>query len=321
MKKMFYTIVFLSASVFIFFLTLTGAGAEPVKALGVGSSYGRPDSVNTGTPADGTAVTGVAAEPFKNSGIGPSFNRLDFVNIGTPADETAHEAAGWGPVEPTIHGGNWGGIATELGCDLPNHRGCDGLTRVTWAGDCFGPEIPDIPNPPNNCLPPAGSGSPFAFDPVSTTEPDSFALYGRAARVVLDPNALVGHGGKARQLRMRVLDGIGYDAFEVFVRNIRKVNEAGQIPAKVQGDTAVLVYRFDPYAPENLETKTRPEQWRVHTIDLIDYGNQLNLHTEPNALEVIIQATAVPWGLFLTYGQLAVDWIEILGTPKKPVKQ
>jgi hypothetical protein len=290
MKKMFYGIFFLSASVFIFFLTVAEAGAEACQ-----------------TP-----------------GLGPSYGRLDFVNIGTPGDESAHEAAGWGPIEPTTHGGNWGAIATESGCDLPNHSECDGLTRVTWAGDCFGAEIPDVPNPPNNCLAPAGSGSPsFAFDPVSTSEPDSFALYGRAARVVLDPNALVGHGGKARQLRMRVLDGIGYDAFEVFIRNIKKVNEEGQIPAKVQGDTAVLVYRFDPYAPENLKTKNnigKSELWRVHTIDLTAYENQLNLHTEPNELEVIIQATAVPWGLFLTYGQLAVDWIEILGTPKKPLK-
>jgi hypothetical protein len=294
---MSWVITFLSASVFILFL----------------------------------AVTGARAEACKPPGAGPDFGRLDFVNIGTESDETAHEAAGWGPIEPSFHGGNWGNIGGDQNCDLPDHKDCDGLTRVTWAGDCLVQNELFPSGFKNLCLPPAGSASPdYAYDPVSTFEPDSFALYGRAARVVLDPNALVGHGGKARQLRMRVLDGIGYDAFEVFVRNIKKTNnEEGVIPAKVGGDTAVLVYRFDPYAPENLNTKTKfakSELWRVHTIDLIAYAGQLNLHSEPNALEVIIQATAAPWGLFYKqngqggYGQLAVDWIEILGTPKKPVK-
>jgi hypothetical protein len=88
-----------------------------------------------------------------------------------------------------------------------------------------------------------------------------------------------------------------------------------------------LVYRFDPYAPENLSTKIVPEQWRIHTIDLTPFGTQVNLHSEPNALEVIIQSTAAPWGLFYYehgqggYGQLAVDWIELLGTPKRVYKQ
>jgi hypothetical protein len=125
---------------------------------------------------------------------------------------------------------------------------------------------------------------------------------------------------------MRILDGVGYDAFEVFVRNIKKVDDECQIPASLHGDTTALVYRFDPYAPENLSTKNVPEQWRVHTIDLTAYGNQVNLHSEPNALEVIIQSTAAPWGLFYHengqggYGQLAVDWIELLGTPKRVYK-
>jgi len=288
---MSYVVTFLSASLFILFL----------------------------------AVTGAQAEACKPPGTGPGFGRLDFVNIGKekgPDGEEAHQAAGWGPIEPDLHEGNWGGIETESGCDLPDNKDCDGKTRVTWAGDCFGKtELLSKEN--NRCLAPAGGFIEFSYDFKEgiITEPDSFALFGRAARVVLDPNAIVGHGGKARQLRMRVLDGIGYDAFEVFVRNIQKTSdEKGVIPAKPGGDTAVLVYRFDPYAPENLNTKKKSELWRVHTIDLIAYVGQLNLHSEPNALEIIIQSTAAPWGLFLTYGQLAVDWIEILGTPKKPVK-
>jgi len=310
---MSYVITFLSASVFILFLAATGASAQASKSPG------------TGPGLLFLATTGASAETCKPPGTGPGFAQLDFVNIGTengPDGEKAHEAAGWGPIEPTLHEGNWGNISSEGNCDLPDNNDCDRLTRVTWAGDCFGKT--ELLNQQNNrCLAPAGGFIEFSYDFKEgiITEPDSFALLGRAARVVLDPNALVGHGGKARQLRMRVLDGIGYDAFEVFVRNIKKTNnEAGVIPAKVAGDTAVLVYRFDPYAPENLKTKANAEQWRVHTIDLIAYAGQLNLHSEPNALEVIIQATAAPWELFLTYGQLAVDWIEILGTPKNQVK-
>ncbi len=88
MKKMFYAIIFLSASVFIFFLTVTGSVAEPLKTLGVGSAFGR----------------------------------LDFVNIGTPADENAHEGAGWGPIEPTTHGGNWGGLQRNQVAIFPTLR-------------------------------------------------------------------------------------------------------------------------------------------------------------------------------------------------------
>jgi len=240
---------------------------------------------------------------------------LDFVNIGTEADEISHEAAGWGPIEPDTHPAPWGNIATELDCGLTS--GCDRKLRVTWAGDCAG-QKPTLrlrlnqTDTNNKCLPPAGTQPPFAFDAATTFEPDAFGLLGRAARVVLDPNASF-RLAKSRQLVMRVLDSTAYDAFDVFVRNIKKVNEAGQIPAKPCGDTAVLVYRFDPYAPENLKTKLVAEQWRIHTIDLTDYDAQLNLNGEPNALEVIIQATAFPWGQFNPFGQLAVDWIELLG--------
>jgi len=302
MRKSFWGITFSSVLLFMFFFGVAVAATDPWKA-----------------PAPGC---------ISCPGPASIFGRLDFVNIGTPegsAGETIHQAAGWGPIEPIAHGGNWGEIGTESDCDLRQPRECDRLTRVTWAGECF--KIKEWGEPDNLCIPPAGTKPGFAFDPATPYEPDSFALYGRAARVVLDPNALVGRGGKGRQLRMRVLDGIGYDAFEVFIRNIKMVNDECQTPARLHGDTTVLVYRFDPYAPENLSTKTVPEQWRIHTIDLTPYGDQVNLHSEPNALEVIIQSTAAPWGLFYYengkggYGQLAVDWIELLGTPKRVSKQ
>jgi len=50
------------------------------------------------------------------------------VDIGTELSETQVGVAifGWGTIEPTEHGGNWGGIATD-----PNST--DKLCRVIWA--------------------------------------------------------------------------------------------------------------------------------------------------------------------------------------------
>jgi hypothetical protein len=221
--------------------------------------------------------------------------RLDFVNMGSPESEAEHEAAGWGPTEPDAHGGGWGGIDSDE-CDLPYWDSCDKKTRVTWAGDCSS----------DDCLPPADMAS-------TNGEPDSYALFGRAARVVLDPNGgCWGWNCTSYQLRLRVLDGIGYDAFDVYVRNIKKdYRGRGRIPAKLRGDTLVHVYRFDPYSPENIDFKQEQEIWRVHVIDLTAYDAELNLRIEPNSLEVIIQAIGHPWNGFATYGQLAVDWVEL----------
>jgi len=47
------------------------------------------------------------------------------VEIGTPASEAAYNLQGWGPIEPTTNGGNWGSIATDP-------LSFDNLCRVVW---------------------------------------------------------------------------------------------------------------------------------------------------------------------------------------------
>lgn len=48
---------------------------------------------------------------------------VDSIDIGNPLSEAGHGIKGWGPIEPTTHGGNWGGIGST-----PE----DGTCRVTW---------------------------------------------------------------------------------------------------------------------------------------------------------------------------------------------
>ena len=50
----------------------------------------------------------------------------DFVvDIGSPASEAGYSLSSWGPIEPTTHGGNWGGLATDP-------ESLDNLCRVIW---------------------------------------------------------------------------------------------------------------------------------------------------------------------------------------------
>lgn len=55
----------------------------------------------------------------------PAMAALYTVDIGTPTSEAGYNLQGWGPVEPTTHGGNYGGIATDP-------LSWDGLCRVIW---------------------------------------------------------------------------------------------------------------------------------------------------------------------------------------------
>ncbi|RKZ06062.1 hypothetical protein DRQ32_11630, partial [bacterium] len=48
----------------------------------------------------------------------------DYVDIGNVPSETAHNAQGWGPIEPATNPGNWGGIASW---PIP------GTCRVIWS--------------------------------------------------------------------------------------------------------------------------------------------------------------------------------------------
>ena len=156
---------------------------------------------------------------------------LDRVDIGESASEAEHNVAfpDWGPVEPTTHGGNWGGIGSDT-------------CRVVWhaAGDL----TPD-------------------------------------ATLTLD----TGGAGFARCIVLRVLDGIADDSFNVYVRN--------------PGDDWALVYSYDC-------DPSTSEYWVDHYIYSFPAGKG-----QGTTIEIKIEATGDPWSGFGTYGQLAVDWVEV----------
>ena len=163
---------------------------------------------------------------------------LDSVDIGESASEAEHNVAfpDWGPVEPTTHGGNWGGIGSETP---------PGTCRVVWhaAGDTSG----------------------------------------RSATFTLDTTAL-GEAGFARHIVLRVLDGIADDSFNVYVKNLG-------------GDWA-LVYSYCDSSDS--------EVWVEHDIYSFPAGKG-----QSTTIEIKIEATGAAWSGFGTYGQLAVDWVEV----------
>jgi hypothetical protein len=161
---------------------------------------------------------------------------LDSVDIGDIASEGGHEVSysDWGPIEPTTHGGNWGGIGSETP---------PGMCRVVWHA--------------------AG---------------DTTLGY---ATLTLD----TGGAGFARHIVLRVLDGIADDSFNVYVKN--------------PGGDWALVYFYDC-------DPSTSEYWVEHDIYSFPAGKG-----QDTTIEVKIEATGDPWSGFNTYGQLAVDWVEV----------
>ena len=162
---------------------------------------------------------------------------LDSVDIGTGTLEEADHGVSfpdWGPIEPTTHGGNWGGFGAS-GEDC----------RVVWHA---------------------------ASDPTS-----------RYATLTLDTGGV----GFARRIVLRVLDGIADDSFNVYVKN--------------PGGDWALVYSYycDP---------STSEYWVVHDIYSFPAGKG-----KFTTIEIKIEATGAAWSGFNTYGQLAVDWVEVWG--------
>jgi hypothetical protein len=51
--------------------------------------------------------------------------QAELVDLGTPAGEAGYTLIGWGPVQPTTSGGNWGNLATDS-------QSFDKLCRTVW---------------------------------------------------------------------------------------------------------------------------------------------------------------------------------------------
>ena len=189
--------------------------------------------------------------------------RLDFINIGDPASETNYNLQGWGPIEPTQNGGNWGQIGNDISgadCDLPTGEACDHSARVVYSGN-------------------------------NLTELDHPTIDGRMASFAF---TLKNKWGLITNLKMRVLDGIANDDFVVYVKNKKNGNWE-----------QVFTYISDP---------STSEVWKVHNISL----GPKNWFSKP--LEVAIMATGDTWPQHATYGQLGIDWIELVGVGTKSDK-
>ena len=128
--------------------------------------------------------------------------------------------------------------------------------------------------------------APYTGDCRVTWYPDQGSLPPAdtpEATLTLDTTAL-GEEGFARHIKMRVLDGIADDSFNVYVKN-------------TGGDWA-LVYSYSDSSDS--------EVWKVHDIYSFPAGKG-----QGTTIDIKIEATGDPWSGFGTYGQLAVDWVQI----------
>lgn len=95
--------------------------------------------------------------------------------------------------------------------------------------------------------------------------------------------------GLIRGLRIRALEGIANDDFMVFVKN-RKGNW-------------ILAYTYES------DLSSTEEVWKVHNIKL----HPRDWFHLGKPLEVSIMATGDTWNSHDTYGQLGIDWVELIG--------
>jgi len=93
--------------------------------------------------------------------------------------------------------------------------------------------------------------------------------------------------GKARRIELRVLDGSADDSFNVYVKN--------------PGGNWALVYSYTD-TPPALDS----EMWFVHDIYSFPAGKG-----QGPSIDMKIEATGPEWDSFGTYGQLAVDYVEV----------
>ncbi len=164
---------------------------------------------------------------------------LDRVDIGSETAAQSVGMSGWGPVEPTAHGGNWGGFSgTGEDC------------RVIWD--------------------------------ASDDDPSAIITLDRGVK-----------RGAATAIRMRHLDGIADDSFDIYVKDVH--------------GSYVKIGSWDG--------SPGPEDWVTDEFSLPN-GKTLQLG-RGRSVEVKLVATGDKWSGFGTYGQVAFDSIELVGNGKK----
>jgi hypothetical protein len=105
--------------------------------------------------------------------------------------------------------------------------------------------------------------------------------------------------GAAKTLKMRVLDGIADDSFDVYVKKPDK--------------KWVLVYSYKAHPGPGDWKGTAAEVWVEHTMSIppkVAKGTIIKVKI------VLTADTTKPWWGFETYGWLAIDWIELWGNGK-----
>ncbi len=162
----------------------------------------------------------------------------------------------------------------DLGTDLASFEEHDGTGWGPVEPATHGGSWGAIATDPDS---PDGSCRAIWFENGVPEDPDA-----ATAMVTLFP-----HPGSTRGIVMRTLDGVADDSFTVFVLG-------------KHGDF-VEVYSCD-------SDPSTEEYWVVHEIEI-----PVNQIKAGRPLTVKIDATGSAWSQFNTYGQLAVDWIELWG--------
>lgn len=221
----------------------------------------------------------------------------DFLQLGDSSSETSHSISGFGPVEPTTHGGNWGGMGSSS-----ETAPSDNLARVTWSGD--EPDTNDGRSAYFTTLPLTKDVTKqvchyewIVKEGISYCKKmweyyknhgwsiDKFcaSYFGRYCcekkKVCVDVTEQV--AVSASTLKLRVLDGQADDNFMVFF-----------------GKT--LLYEYDA----DVSTS---EVWKTHTVDL----TSLPENTRKTPMTFRIMATGNGWQYRSTYGQLGIDFVEL----------
>jgi hypothetical protein len=135
---------------------------------------------------------------------------------------------------------------------------------------------------------PGSWGAEYGFGAVTAFPGDAY----KEGYVTLDPCT-----GAGKVVRIRHLDGIADDSFDLSVKNVRGAwTKVGHYTDKAPGSTS--------------DTET----WIITSFDLTwdVSGKRVNL-AEGRTIEIMIDPTALGWWGYGTYGQLAIDYVELLG--------
>jgi hypothetical protein len=213
-------------------------------------------------------------------------NIVTYVDIGNPSSEGQVVMSSWGPIEPTAHPGTWGGLTgTARVVYAPSIGDGDMSAYMTF-------KTPTWTKPFQICViqiiangvTQLGYSYPSYFGKCLDKMSGPYSDF--LGRTIYLHQFLQTRGYYTPvSLTLLVLDGQATDSFRVFVNNIQ-------------------VYSYVHNAKKTCLPLATCEQWITHTITLPSL-------TSSSTFQVQIQLTGSPWSQVNTYGQLAVDSVEV----------